>query len=130
VFTGAEPFHVAMGARSWLPTALALAALTVAVIGFLSAQRTQSDVDRLDDRLTALEEQVGEPAGLDDLDSRLSDLEDADLDGRLFELENADLDSRVTDVEQSVTDICDAVTNTNTNSAIQEVVDDISFACP
>lgn len=113
-----------------MPTALALAALTVAVIGFLSAQRTQSDVDRLDDRLTALEEQVGEPAGLDDLDSRLSDLEDADLDGRLFELENADLDSRVTDVEQSVTDICDAVTNTNTNSAIQEMVDDISFACP
>lgn len=121
---------VTKAARSWLPSALAVAALGLAVVGLVSARQAQSDLDRLDDRVTAVEEQVGEPAGFDDLDSRLTDLEDADLDGRLYELENADLDSRVSDLEQNVTDMCDAVVNTNTNTAIQELVDNITFACP
>jgi hypothetical protein len=116
--------------RTWLPTLLSVVALIAAGVGILSARQAQSEVNRLDDRVTALEETVGNPSALDDLDSRLTDLEDADLDGRIYELENADLDTRVTDVEQNVSDICDAVVNTNTNTAIQEMVDNISFACP
>jgi hypothetical protein len=116
--------------RTWLPTLLSVLALIAAGAGIVSARQAQNEVDRLDDRVATLEEAVGNPSALDDLDTRLTDLEDADLDGRIYELENADLDSRLSDVEHNVSDICDAVVNTNTNTAIQEMVDNISFACP
>jgi len=106
---------------------LAIAALAIAAVALISAHRAQRDVDSLDGRVGTLERAVGDTSGFgfEDLESRVSDLEGADLDGRV-----GDLNNRVSDLEQNIADICSGVADANTNSATEELIDDILLGCP